>query len=97
MTRIVLDPDELDRFSGFAVEAADDHAARVGRLRALDIPAMPSEVESVIVDAIGRVAADLEEVTSGLYAEAMMLRIRAAVLEPALRRFLVGRMAGPRG
>ena len=91
MTRIVLDPEELDRFSGFAVEAADDHAGRASRLRSLAMPAMPPETEAVILDAIGRVAADLDHVADGLYAEAMLLRMRASVLEPMLRRFLVGR------
>ena len=95
MTRIVLDPDELHRFSGLAVEAADDHSARAGRLRALDMPAMPPEVESVVAHALGRVVADLEGVAAGLYAEAMLLKIRASVLEPALSRFLVERMAAP--
>ena len=97
MTRIVLDPDELHRFSGLAVEAADDHSARAGRLRTVEMPEMPPEVGTVVAGALGRVAADLEEVASGLYAEAMLLRIRAAVLEPALMRSLVGRMAAPPG
>lgn len=97
MTRIVLDPEELERFSGFAVEAADDHSARATRLRSLGLPAMPPEVETVIGDAIGRVAADLDAVAGGLYAEAMLLRIRASVLEPTLRRFLMGRSDAPPG
>jgi len=87
--RIVVDPDELNRFAALAVEAADDHAASSERLARLELPAMPPEVTLLVSDALGRVASDLRDLSTVLYAEALVLRARAAALDPALRRYLM--------
>lgn len=94
MTRIVVDPDELDRFAGLAIQAADDYGARATSLRSLEPVAMPPDVASVIAEGIARAATNVDALAAGLYAEAMMLRTRAAVLDPVLRRYLV---TGPAG
>lgn len=86
--RIVLDPDELNRFAAFVVEAADDHADCAARLRAFEMPAMPPDVESAVTEGLGRVARDLEGLSTGLYGEALVLRARAAALDPVLRGYL---------
>ena len=94
MTRIVVDPDELDRFAGLAIQAADDYGSRATALRSLEPVTMPPDVASVVADGISRVATNVDALAAGLYAEAMMLRTRAAVLDPVLRRYLV---TGPAG
>lgn len=94
MTRIVVDPDELDRFAGLAIQAADDYGSRATSLRNLEPVAMPPDVASVIADGVARVAGNVDALAAGLYAEAMMLRARAAVLDPVLRRYL---STGPAG
>jgi len=86
--RIVIDPDELNRFAAFATEAADDYGMRASRITALEIPPMPREVAAVVADALGRVAADLTDLSAGLYAEATLLRTRAALLDPVVSRYL---------
>ena len=88
--RIVLDPDELNRFAALTSEAADDYASRAARLRATEIPPMPGEVASSTLDALGRIAGDLEALSANLFAEALVLRARAAALDPVLRRYLMG-------
>lgn len=93
--RIVVDPKELNRFAAFVVEAADDHVARANRLRALESPSMPGDIAATVADGIGRVASDLENLSSGLYAQAFALRARAAVLDPLLRRYLMPRLVSP--
>ena len=97
--RIVLDPGELDRFAGFLVDSADDHGSRGARLRAMamELPAMPPEVASSVRAGVERVARDLEGLSGSLYAEALVLRARAAALDPALRRFLTQRFFAPPG
>ena len=88
MTRIVVDPDELNRFAGLALDAADDYAGRASSLRAHAPVAMPPEVAGAIADGIARVAGDIDALATSLYAEAILLRSRAAILDPALRRYL---------
>lgn len=95
--RIVIDPEELNRFAAFVVEAADDHAARAARLRGLESPSMPPDIASSTAAGIAKVASDLEGLSAGLYAEALALRARAAVFDPALRRYLMPRLASPPG
>lgn len=97
MTRIVVDPVELDRFAGLAVEAADDYATRASALRNHEPVAMPPEVAGTITDAIANVAANLDVLATSLYAEALLLRSRAAILDPALRRYLSARTDGQPG
>ena len=86
--RIVLDPDELNRFAAFVVEAADDHADCAARLRALDMPPMPPDVGSSVAAGIGDVARSLDALSTGLYGEALVLRARASALDPVLRGYL---------
>lgn len=95
--RIVVDPEELTRFAAFAVEAADDHAARAGRIASLDIPAMPAEVASVVTAALAGVADDLTALSASLYGEALLLRLRASVLDPMVNRHLMGGLPSPPG
>lgn len=93
MTRIVVDPEELDRFAALSAQAADDYAARAASLRNLEVIPMPPEVAGAIADGIARVASDIETLAASLYAEATLLRVRAAVLDPLLRRYLDGPVA----
>lgn len=93
--RIVLDPEELNRFAAFVVEAADDHAERATRLRALESPPMPEGFAATVDHAIERVAADLEALSAGLYAEALGLRVRAAALNPVLRTYVMRGLMPP--
>ena len=93
--RIVLDPEELNRFAAFVAEAADDHGERATRLRALESPSMPDEVASIVTHALSRVASDLEALSAGLYAEALGLRVRAAALDPVLRTYLMRGLTPP--
>ena len=88
MARIVIDPDELDRFAVLVSEAADDYGARSGALRTLQTIPMPPEVAAAVADGVARVATDLDRLSTSLYAEAVMLRARAALLDPVRRRFL---------
>lgn len=88
VTRIVIDPDELNRFAGLAMEAAEDYGSRAAALRAYDMVPMPPEVASVVADGLARVAANIDALSASLYAEAALLRARAAVLDPVLRRYL---------
>ena len=87
--RIVLDPDELNRFAAFTEEAADDHGTRAARLAAQELPPMPGEVAVLVGDALARVADDLTTLSASLYAEALLLRARAAALDPAVRPYLM--------
>jgi hypothetical protein len=89
VTRIVVDPEELDRFAGLATQAADEYGSRASALRSLGPVTMPPDVAATVADAVARVASNLDALSAGLYAEAMMLRARAAVLDPVLRRYLV--------
>jgi len=91
--RIVVDPEELNRFAAFVMEAADDHAARAGRIAGLDMPAMPTEVASVVADSVKRVADDLTNLSAGLYGEALLLRARAAALDPVLSRYVLAHLS----
>ena len=88
MTRIVLDPGELDRFAGFAAEAADDHAARAARFRSMELPEMPADAAALAGEGLSRIADDLDRLATTLYAEALMLRSRAGLLDPAVRPYL---------
>lgn len=97
MTRIVVDPGELDRFAGLAVQAADDYGARATALRTLEPVPMPPDVATAIADGLSRVASNIDALSAALYAEAMMLRTRAAVLDPVLRRYLVAERSGQPG
>ncbi len=87
--RIVVDPEELNRFAALAVEAADDDAALADRLAATELPPMPYELASPLTDALARVVSDLEDLSTTLYAEALMLRARAGTLDPTVRPFLM--------
>lgn len=97
MTRIVIDPDELDRFAALSVEAAEDYASRAEMLRALEMTPLPPEVASVVGDGIARVATTLDGLSAALHAEALVLRARAGALDPILRRYLVSHLAGRPG
>ena len=97
MTRIVLDPEELNRFAAFSADAADDYSARAARVRSLEVPPMPPEVASIVQNELLRVSSTLEGLAANLYAEALVLRARAAALDPALRRYLTARLAAQPG
>ena len=97
MTRIVLDPDELNRFAAVAAEAADDHASRASRLSALEVPPMPQDVAAVVRNELLRVSGVLDALATNLYAEALVLRARAAALDPVLSRFLTARVGAQPG
>ncbi|MBW3595263.1 MAG: hypothetical protein KY391_06755 [Actinobacteria bacterium] len=87
--RIFIDPDELNRFAGFAAAAADDHSDRAARLRSMELPPMPDEVRAAVGDALARVVADLEDLAGSLYGEGLMLRSRAAAVDPVLSSYLM--------
>ena len=98
MTRIVVNPNELNRFAAIVSEAADDHAARAARLRAMGLPEMPPDVAALARDSLGRIADDLDGLTTSLYAEALVLRSRAGILDPVVRPFLLLSLSAlPRG
>ncbi len=97
MTRIVVDPEELDRFAALALEAAEDYASRALALRAYEVVPMPPDIASVVFDGMARIASNLDALSASLYAEAAMLRARAAALDPLLRRYLVPGRAAPPG
>lgn len=96
MTRIVVDPNELERFAGLAVEAAEDYESCAAALGNLEHVSMPPDM-ATIVNGVVRIAADVDALSAFLYAEAMMVRTRAAVLDPLLRRYLVSRPTEPPG
>ncbi len=95
--RIVIDPEELNRFAAFNAEAADDHATRAGRLRTVDIPPMPPEVERLVRGELDRIATVLDVVATTLYAEALMSRSRAGMLDPTISRYLIGSLGARPG
>ena len=97
VTRIVIDPDELDRFAGLALEAAEDYASRASALRSHEEIPMPPEFAGVVADGVARVASTIDSLAASLYAEAVTLRARAAVLDPVLRRYLLRGSAGQPG
>ena len=97
MTRIVLDPEELNRFAAVAAEAADDHGSRASRLRAMEVPPMPQDVASIIHHELLRVSGVLDALAANLYAEGLVLRARAAALDPVLSRYLTARVGAQPG
>lgn len=97
MTRIVIDPDELNRFAALSVEAAEDYGERAEMLRAFEVTALPAEIASVVGDGIARVASTLDGLSAALHAEALVLRARAGALDPILRRYLVANLAARPG
>ena len=92
MTRIAIDPEELGRFAGLTVEAADDYSSRAARLRGTDRPPMPPDIAATVNDALHRIAGSLDHLAMALYGEALVLRTRAAVFDPATRSYVLANL-----
>ena len=89
MTRIVIDPDQLYRVAGLMTEAADDYSERARQLRTRALPAMPAAVLANVEPAVGSVAHSLDDAAARLDAEAVLLRLRAAIFTGDNGRFAV--------
>ena len=89
MTRIVIDPDQLHRVAGFMTEAADDYSHRARQLRSRALPPMPASVAANVEEGVASVSRSLEEGAARLDAEAMLLRLRAAIFSGDNGRFAV--------
>ena len=92
MTRIALDPEELNRFAALAVEAADDYSARATRLRGTELPPMPADIAVAVNEALQRIGADVDQLATALYGEALILRTRASAVDPVVRGFILGNL-----
>ena len=79
MTRIVLDPEELVRVAGYASETANAYEREAIELAHPVLPAMPSYVAANVSDGLGRAAGGLRALAPRLDAEALELRLRAAI------------------
>ena len=89
MTRIVIDPDQLYRVAGFMTEAAEDYSEHAHGLRSRALPPMPAAVAANVETAVASVARSVEDAAARLDAEAVLLRLRAAIFSGDTGRFAV--------
>ena len=81
MTRIVLDPNELNRVAGYITEAAVSYADIASSLQHRDLPEMPETLGAAVGAGLARAAARLDDLGGRLEASAVLLQTRAAVVE----------------
>ena len=81
MTRVVLDPGELNRVADQVDEAATAYL-EIGRgVTDRVLPAMPAPIADAIASGLATAGARLEDLSSKLNAQAYLLRTRAAIVE----------------
>ena len=91
MTRIVLDPNELNRVAGYITEAAVSYSEIASSLQQRDLPEMPETLTAAVGAGLTRVAERLDDLGGRLDASAHLLRTRAAVVDgDASAEFLLG-------